>query len=110
MTHHGVTQTDKTYGTVISGGTISHVGQLFFDQSLITSVEKLTPYSTNKQALTTNAKDGILAQEAATTDPVMDYVLLGSSVSQGLFSWSTVGINSKNTKSVKAAANYDPTD
>ena len=100
----------KSYGTIISGGTISHVGQLFFDQSLITSVEKLPPYTTNTQTLTTNAKDGILAQEAATSDPVLNYVLLGSTVSDGVFGWATVGINSKNTKTVKAAANYDPTD
>lgn len=95
---------------LVTGGTISHVGQLFFDQSLITSVEKISPYSTNKQSLTTNAKDSILAGEAKTTDPVLNYVLLGSTVSDGIFGWVTVGINSKTSKTVKAAANYDPTD
>ncbi|KAJ4290890.1 hypothetical protein N0V90_010086 [Kalmusia sp. IMI 367209] len=110
LSHHNVQQTTKSYGTVITGGTISHVGQLFFDQSLITEVEKTSPYSTNKQSLTTNAKDSILAGEAQTTDPVLNYVLLGSTVSDGIFGWITVGINSKNSKTVKAAANYDPTD
>ncbi|KAF2634464.1 aromatic compound dioxygenase [Massarina eburnea CBS 473.64] len=110
LAHHNVQNVTKSYGTIISGGTISHVGQLFFDQSLITSVEKVSPYTTNKQSLTTNANDGILAGEAATSDPVFNYVLLGSTVSSGIFGWATVGINSKLSKTVKAAANYDPTD
>ncbi|KAF2704600.1 aromatic compound dioxygenase [Pleomassaria siparia CBS 279.74] len=110
LSHHNVVTSDKSYGTIVTGGTISHVGQLFFDQSLITSVEQLSPYSTNRQTLTTNAQDGILAGEAATTDPVLNYVLLGSTVADGIFGWVTVGINSKTSKTVKAAANYDPTD
>ncbi|KAL5427625.1 hypothetical protein PMIN07_009107 [Paraphaeosphaeria minitans] len=110
LAHQNARTAVKSYGTVLTGGTISHVGQLFFDQSLITSVEKTAPYNTNKQTLTTNAKDGILAGEAATSDPVLNYVLLGSTVSDGIFGWATVGINTKLSKTVKAAANYDPTD
>ena len=41
----------------------SHVGQIFFDQDLITAVEKLTPYTNNAQTLTTNTEDDILGQE-----------------------------------------------
>ncbi len=40
-----------------SGGTVSHISQLFFDQALISAVEKLVPYNTNRVALTTNAAD-----------------------------------------------------
>ena len=89
-----------------AGTSISHVGQLFFDQSLITAVEKTSPYSTNTQALTTNARDGILAQEAATTDPVVEYVLVGNSVADGIVSWITVGVDPTKSKVISAAATY----
>ena len=91
----------------LSGGKISHVGQLFFDQTLITKVEATSPYSTNKQALTLNKNDGIFATTAATSDPVLNYVLLGSTVADGIFGWVTVGINPAISKTVRPAGHYD---
>ena len=61
--HNGTVLPNSTF----QGGTISHIGQLFFDQDLITQVEQTAPYNTNTQPLTTNAEDGILTQEANTT-------------------------------------------
>lgn len=84
----------------------SHVGQLFFDQDLITKVEKTSPYSTNTQDLTTNAEDSILSEEADTIDPFMEYVLLGDDVSDGIFAWISVGVDSTEDTSVSAAAYY----
>lgn len=72
----------------------SHVGQIFFDQDLITAVEKTSPYNTNTQALLNNSNDDILATEAETTDPFVEYVFLGDDVSQGVFAWISLGINS----------------
>lgn len=37
---------------------------IFYDQNLISQVEKIAPYSTNKQALTTNARDSIYRQQS----------------------------------------------
>ncbi|KAL4796585.1 Intradiol ring-cleavage dioxygenase [Aspergillus venezuelensis] len=71
----------------------SHVGQIFFDQDLITEVEKNAPYNTNTQALTNNSDDSILETEAETTDPFLEYVLLGDSASDGVFAWISLGIN-----------------
>lgn len=84
----------------------SHVGQSFFDQNLITDVEKLTPYSTNTQDLTTNADDSILAEEAdeAGVDPLMSYTLLGNSVGDGILAWLTFGINTTYSGEVTPAA------
>lgn len=93
--------------STLSGGTISHVGQLFFDQDLITEVEKTSPYSTNTQSLTKNVQDSIFKQEAANSDPVPTYVLLGDDVSDGIFAWITVGIDPTISKTVSAAAYYD---
>ncbi|KAJ4986170.1 hypothetical protein SVAN01_08323 [Stagonosporopsis vannaccii] len=77
----------------LTGGHISHVGQLFFDQKLIHDAETVFPYTTNTQELLLNADDRIFAQEAANTDPVLNYVYLGDSVEDGLFAWVTVGID-----------------
>lgn len=55
-------------GTVLSNGTytsgkVSHMGQVFFDQSLITKVEALSPFNINTQRLATNAADRVVAAE-----------------------------------------------
>lgn len=85
----------------------SHVGQSFFDQSLITAVEKTSPYTSNRQQLTTNAGDQIMSQEAGTegVDPVMEYTLLGNTVADGLYAWMAFGIDTSRSQSIKAAGN-----
>ncbi|KAE9360899.1 hypothetical protein PF008_g1563 [Phytophthora fragariae] len=76
----GTVLSNKTY----SGASVSHVGQFFFDQDLITSVEKVTPYSTNTQTTTLNKNDNIFTEAAATGyDPIMTYALLGETVGEG---------------------------
>lgn len=87
-----------------SGGYVSHVGQLFFDQDLITQVEATAPYSTNTQQITLNSADQILASEAATTDPLIEYSLLGSDVSAGIFGWVAFGIDLTSQNTISAAA------
>lgn len=81
---------------------------MFFDQSLITEVEATETYSVNTQALTTNAEDSILLQEAATSDPFVEYVLLGDTVEDGLLGWIAFGINTTASAAydVNAAATY----
>ncbi|KAJ5632764.1 hypothetical protein N7490_009103 [Penicillium lividum] len=106
--------THSSNDTVLANDTLSglytahssHVGQLFLDQDLITEVEKTSPYSTNTQDLTTNADDSILSEEADTIDPFMEYVLLGDDVSDGVFAWITVGIDSTESTDVTPAAYY----
>jgi len=51
--------------------------------------------------LTTNASDSIFLGEAASSDPVVEYSLLGSSISDGIFGWVAFGINVSKTISVK---------
>jgi hypothetical protein len=90
----------------ISGGSVSHVGQLFFDQSLISEVEKTSPYSTNTQALTTNQQDFIMEQESANGDPVIQYTYLGARIEDGLFGWIAFGVDATANRTVNAAAHY----
>jgi hypothetical protein len=98
-----------TNATTLANGTLSmgnvpHIGQFFWDQGLTTEVEALSPYSTNTVTLTTNAEDRVFGeQETAdtTSDPVFNYVFLGDSVEDGLFTWIIVGIDT--------TASYTPT-
>ncbi|ORY12234.1 extracellular dioxygenase, partial [Clohesyomyces aquaticus] len=88
----------------VSGGSISHVGQLFFDQSLISVVETVEPYVSNTQELTTNAEDNIMSGESADVDPVVEYVYLGDDVTEGLFGWIAFGIDAAAAYNISAAA------
>ncbi|KAJ5690048.1 aromatic compound dioxygenase [Penicillium macrosclerotiorum] len=102
--HHIVAHLDVTVlsnGT-ISGGTVAHIGQLFWDQDLIDEVEATSPYSTNTVTLTTNAEDRVFSDETedSTSDPVLNYVWLGDSLSDGLLGWTTVAVDT--------SATYDP--
>ncbi|KAK7679591.1 hypothetical protein QCA50_017302 [Cerrena zonata] len=99
----------QTNGTKFSNGTytsdtVSHVGQAFFDQDLITSVETVAPYSTNTQSLTENDSDSILSEEATDVDPFLEYVLLGDSVSDGIFAWTAIGIDASSAYTVTSAS------
>ncbi|OSS51207.1 hypothetical protein B5807_04267 [Epicoccum nigrum] len=90
----------------LTGGHISHVGQLFFDQKLINEAEAFEPYTANTQELLLNVDDGIFADEAANSDPVLNYVYLGDSVEDGVFAWVTVGIDPTSVIDPHAAASY----
>ncbi|KAJ3748020.1 Intradiol ring-cleavage dioxygenase [Lentinula detonsa] len=86
----------------LSGGTVPHVGQVFWDRDLINDVEATYPYNTNTIAITENVDDRVFAAESenTTSDPVLDYVYLGSNLSDGLFAWITIAVNT--------SATYDP--
>ncbi|GAB9473813.1 hypothetical protein Gpo141_00010959 [Globisporangium polare] len=99
-------------GTVLANKTYvsskaASVGQIFFDQDLITKVEATSAYSVNKQPVTKNADDTIFASSSATNfDPVVNYVLLGSTVEDGIFGWISIGIDKSASKQVTAAATF----
>jgi hypothetical protein len=103
---HVMTSLDATVNAneTLSGGSITHVGQMFFDQDLIELVDEVEPYASNEQPLTNNADDSILSEEAATTDPFVEYVLLGDSVADGLFGWLAFGIDTTASYNITPAA------
>ncbi|KAG5946958.1 hypothetical protein E4U59_002526 [Claviceps monticola] len=93
------------------GGTVLHIGQTYFDQSLISAVEAIPPYSSNKQPLTDNRNDKLTGDEATElSDPFMKYVYLGDNVKDGLLLWMTVGLdkNANHNANVSAAAHWHP--
>ncbi|KAF7535675.1 hypothetical protein G7054_g5190 [Neopestalotiopsis clavispora] len=90
IAHINATQLEN--GTV-TGGNDAFVGHLFWDQQLIYDIEALAPYNENTIDITTNADDSIFPNEAATIDPVFNYIQLGDDLQDGLFAWITIAVN-----------------
>jgi hypothetical protein len=101
-THTGIT---KNTNNTISGGKTSHVGQIYFDQELIDQVTLTKPYRDNKMLRTGNKQDFLLAQgTGGGSDPIVEYVLLGKSLDQGIFAWINFGVDAKKKVSIRPAA------
>ncbi|EUC50687.1 hypothetical protein COCMIDRAFT_21989 [Bipolaris oryzae ATCC 44560] len=78
----------------ITGGTISHVGQFYFDQDFLFDLETSYPYTLNKQPYIFNANDALFAYANATDDdPIMEVVMIGKTLEDGLYATIDVGIN-----------------
>ena len=91
----------------ITGGKIAHISQLYFDQALIDTVEKVKPYTENMQNLTVNANDGLLKITRLSDDPFFRWVMLGDKVEDGLFGYIRLGIDTSADWSVSPAAYRD---
>ncbi|KAJ5288685.1 hypothetical protein N7478_001715 [Penicillium angulare] len=94
---HVIAHTDATVlsNNTLTGGSIPHIGQVFFDQDLIYEVEALYPYNTNTVSITENIDDHVVQDETedSTSDPFFEYALLGDTVEDGIFGWVTLGVN-----------------
>lgn len=75
-------------------GSVAHIGQLFWNEVLRTAVEDTYPYTTNTQAVTSNAEDmWSIGQADSAYDPFPEYLYLGEGLDDGLFAWIQIGIN-----------------
>lgn len=79
---------------------------MYFDQDLSAQVEAVEPYSTNTQAVTTNAQDILLPLDLAGADPFPEYVMLGEKVEDGVLAWYSFGINMTAAREISVAATY----
>jgi hypothetical protein len=94
----------------IRGGKIAHVGQIYFDQELLDEVQKIPPYSQNKQSRTRNSHDFIMRGAVhAGFDPVVEYMTLGNSLQAGIFAWINFGIDTGQNHTVLIAAECSDT-
>ncbi|PMD31119.1 aromatic compound dioxygenase [Hyaloscypha variabilis F] len=90
---HYVTRSTHIHLTVQT----NHIGQLFFDESLIKSVYALSPYAAHLATLnrTTNAEDSLYATANGNGySAVISVSNLGDAVADGLVGYITVGVNS----------------
>lgn len=93
LTHMNATKLPNN--TLLVGtGTVTHVGQLFWNEVLRTAVEETEHYSSNTQAVTTNADDmWSILQADSSYDPFPEFLYLGDSIEGGLFAWKQIGLN-----------------
>jgi protocatechuate 3,4-dioxygenase beta subunit len=87
----GTVNSDNTH----SGGTVSHIGQLFFPEDVLSQVEDLEVYNTNTVSRLLNANDGIFNQQNTGYDAVTDISFIGISFEDGLIASISVGVDSK---------------
>lgn len=69
-------------------------------------MEQVEPYSTNPQAVTTNAQDFILKVDLEVSDPITEYVMLGERVEDGILAWYSFGMNTTAARQISVAATY----
>ncbi|KAF2165734.1 hypothetical protein M409DRAFT_36863 [Zasmidium cellare ATCC 36951] len=102
--HHIALHANATVlpNNTLTGGSFTHVGQLFWDQDIISKVEATYPYNMNNISITENAVDHVFTVETTntTSDPVFNYAYLGDELADGLFGWITIVVNT--------SATYDP--
>lgn len=94
----------KLENNTITGGQASHIGQIYFDQSLIEEVEKLGPYNENTMVLLPNLRDALFRMGSTSDDPIVRYSLVGDTLADGLYTWIRFGVNPAANKPVSPAA------
>ncbi|TLD19610.1 hypothetical protein PspLS_09620 [Pyricularia sp. CBS 133598] len=94
----------KLQNNTLSGGRAAHVGQLYFDQSLVTASSQAAPYNTNRMATTLNIRDFLFMQGANGDDPIVRYALVGNKLEDGLFAWIRFGVRANANLPVNPAA------
>jgi hypothetical protein len=107
LAHNANDTTVRTNGTLLGSNSTthsSHVGQIFFDQDLISLVETTAPYNTNTQETTLNSDDQILSEEAADMDPFVEWIQLSDDITDGIMAWISIGIDPTADDEVTSAA------
>lgn len=94
----------KLPNNTITGGKAPHVGQIYFDQSLISEIDKFPPYNTNRNRIVPNVNDFLFIQGANGDDPIVRYSLVGKTLDEGVFAWIRFGINQQKALNVNPAA------
>jgi hypothetical protein len=105
ITYLGAT---KQPNNTITGGKAAHVGQIYFDQPLLASVDKITPYNKNTMAVLPNTNDFLFMMGANGDDPIVQYALIGDKLEDGVFGWIRFGINTARAERVSPAAWMTP--
>ena len=111
LAHAATNTTVRVNGTLLNIGAnntvqATHVGQLFFDQSLLLQVEAVEPYASNMQTITPNSEDSVLGQEADGFDPFVEYTMIGDTIEEGILAWISISIDPSSTSSVTSAATF----
>jgi hypothetical protein len=93
---HLLTKSNVTVNSndTTAGGAVTHIGQLFWPEDLVSAVEATSPYNENTQPYTSNDEDmWSIVQAEDDFDPFPQFVYLGDSITDGLMAWIQIGIN-----------------
>ncbi|KAI0130345.1 Intradiol ring-cleavage dioxygenase [Xylariales sp. AK1849] len=93
---HVTVQSNITNGTGYSKSAIQHIGQIFFEEDLLTSVYELSPYSEHSETLTrvVNSEDSIYSVANADGYSAMISIeKIGASYAEGMVGYITIGVN-----------------
>ncbi|PRP79575.1 hypothetical protein PROFUN_12836 [Planoprotostelium fungivorum] len=86
--HYNGTVNSTGYYT---GGSVAHVGQLFFTDALVDEIAQLAPYNSNTNSMTDIDDDNIY--EASGAHAILPYQLIGTNVSEGIVARISIGVN-----------------
>ncbi|ORY72247.1 Intradiol ring-cleavage dioxygenase [Leucosporidium creatinivorum] len=103
MVHDNYTIQDD--GTINSAaGTIYHIGQIFYDEDLLTQVLATSAYTNTTQTRTLNADDTILTSENTDgNNAYADTSLIGESIEDGVLAYITIGVDSTLSDSITSS-------
>ncbi|KAF2090984.1 aromatic compound dioxygenase [Saccharata proteae CBS 121410] len=89
-----------------AGGTVAHIGQIFFDESLRSAVELTSPYNTNDLPIVSNDDDMWAPTQADNNyDPFPEFMYLNSEdITDGLLMWISIGVDTTANYSSSAVA------
>ncbi|TKA22140.1 hypothetical protein B0A50_08197 [Salinomyces thailandicus] len=81
--------------STISFGAVPHTGQLFFDQSTLTQINKVPPYTLDTNTFTTNVDDRVLTSQANSTryDPFVEIRSMGYNLTGGVLGFINLAID-----------------
>ncbi|KIJ65847.1 hypothetical protein HYDPIDRAFT_27075 [Hydnomerulius pinastri MD-312] len=92
IVHHGGYITPNY---TFCGGNNTHIGQLFFEESLRSIIETTAPYTYNTQPVTTNHDDKHAPMQATGDyDPYLQYIYIDpEDISKGVIAWISMGVD-----------------
>ncbi|MCJ1272141.1 hypothetical protein MMC22_012048 [Lobaria immixta] len=78
-----------------SGGSVVHTGQVFFEQSTLTLINQVAPYSLDPNTLTLNSVDGVIQREGNSTNqsPFVELRSLGYNISAGFIGFINLAVD-----------------
>jgi protocatechuate 3,4-dioxygenase beta subunit len=94
-------------GSTITGGHISHTGQMFPSQAVYSEVYQLAPYKSETATIVNHDEDRVWTTQDG-YQALMKITQLGSRLKQGLKATVTLGVNPQATPAVVGPDTYNP--
>lgn len=105
--HFNITETDD--GESYTGGTVSHVGQLFFNDTYTYEIQSASYYENNTASITALANDSVYTgQDGSYGLTTLTEMYPGEGLTKGVIGFVTVGIDTVETDSTSSGGGSVP--